>query len=415
MDSAPLFTCVIPVFNKWELTRACLESLRRNTPSADFEVVVVDNASSDATASECLPLGQALFPGRFTSLRFDANRNFGPACNAGAQAAASPLLFFLNNDTLLEPGWLPPLLRELDSDANTGAVGPLLCYPEDPQLGVRVQHLGIAVGPQLYPSHLYEYFPAGHPLVHKRRNVQALSAAALMLPRRLFFDCGAFYEEYRNGGEDIELGLRVGRMGFRQCCVPGSRITHLVGQTLGRHNHEAHNGQVLKARCFSLLVPDLALHAASDGYELGLTSMLLPYFALPQRREQMLGRRLAEGLDAASCAELLQREPLWLAGYTHLARLLESEGDVAGACSQRFLQSRFRPDGESMGELARLARLCGDSKRLATAEAWLAWQQEAAVDLRAAAKEVAWYMEALRQSDVAALYRNWRPGEAGSA
>lgn len=415
MDSAPLFTCVIPVFNKWELTRACLDSLRRNTPSADFEVVVVDNASSDATASECLPFGQALFPDCFRYLRFDTNRNFGPACNAGAQAAASPLLFFLNNDTLVEPGWLPPLLRELDSGARTGAVGPLLCYPEDPQLGVRVQHLGIAVGPQLYPSHLYEYFPAGHPLVHKRRNVQALSAAALMLPRRLFFDCGAFYEEYRNGGEDIELGLRVGTLGFRQCCVPGSRITHLVGQTPGRHDHEAHNGQVLKARCFSLLVPDLALHAASDGYELRLTSMLLPYFALPQRREQMLDRRLAEGLDAASCAELLQREPLWLAGYAHLARLLESEGDVPGACSQRFLQSRFRSDVQGMSELARLARLCGDAKRQAMAESWLAWRHDAAAStsLSAAADEVARYMEALGQVNVAALYRGWRPAQAG--
>lgn len=161
MASGLLFSAIIPVFNKWELTRACLESLRQNTPGADFAVIVVYNASSDATATDCLPLGQALFPGRFRYLRFAANRNFGPACNAGAQAADSPLLFFLNNDTLLEPGWLPPLLRALDLDARTGAVGPLLCYPHDPRLGVRVQHLGIAVGPQLYPSHLYEYFPAG--------------------------------------------------------------------------------------------------------------------------------------------------------------------------------------------------------------------------------------------------------------
>ena len=102
---------IIPVFNNWELTRQCLSSLAENSP-ADLEVIVVDNGSTDETATGLEPLGQTLFEKHFRRIRFEENRNFAPACNAGAQAAHSEFLFFLNNDTIIRPGWLPPLLAE---------------------------------------------------------------------------------------------------------------------------------------------------------------------------------------------------------------------------------------------------------------------------------------------------------------
>ena len=120
----PAFSVVIPVFNNWELTRACLQSLREHTSGIDVEVVVADNASSDATARELLPLGEALFHGRFQRLRFEKNRNFGPACNAGARAATAPFVFFLNNDTLPTPNWSAPLLEAFQADDSLGAVAP---------------------------------------------------------------------------------------------------------------------------------------------------------------------------------------------------------------------------------------------------------------------------------------------------
>ena len=132
----PLFAVIIPVFNNWGLTRDCLDSLREHTPGDNFEVVVVDNGSVDAGRTELEPLGNSLFPGRFTVVRFEENRNFGPACNAGAHTATASLLFFLNNDTVLTPGWAEPLLDALRADDSLGAVGPLLLYPDN-----TVQHL----------------------------------------------------------------------------------------------------------------------------------------------------------------------------------------------------------------------------------------------------------------------------------
>lgn len=97
---------IIPVLNKWELTKACLESLRAHTSAADgeIEVILIDNASKDATPLEAPALGQAFFGAGFVYLPQSVNRNFSASCNIGARAATGDLLFFLNNDTMLTPG-----------------------------------------------------------------------------------------------------------------------------------------------------------------------------------------------------------------------------------------------------------------------------------------------------------------------
>jgi len=407
--ASPLLSIVIPVCNKWELTRACLESLREHSSGCDFEVLLANNGSTDATASECPGLGASFFPDRFRHLRFDTNRNFGPACNAGARAAHGQLLLFLNNDTLLSPGWLPPLLAALQATPGVGAVGPLLAYPEEPGLGVRVQHLGIVVEPQLYLRHLYEFFPVSHPLVRKGRRVQALTAAALLLPRALFFACGEFCEEYRNGGEDVDLGVQISRQGLVQHCVAGSLVTHLTSQTPGRNDHEEHNARVFKARCLSHLIPDLSYHAQKDGYEVRLSEALKPYLALPARRAEVLNRRMVGGFDAGLCQEMLQREPLWLEGYALLARHSEAIGDLRGACVQRFLETRFRPEPLAFGELLRLSRLAGEERFRMEAERWFESDNalREGADLPGMACEVAGYMDTLQVPDMAALYRSW--------
>lgn len=98
---------IIPVFNNWELTRQCLSSLAENSP-ADLEVIVVDNGSTDETATGLEPLGQTLFEKHFRRIRFEENRNFAPACNAGAQAAHSEFLFSSTMSTIIRPAGCRP-------------------------------------------------------------------------------------------------------------------------------------------------------------------------------------------------------------------------------------------------------------------------------------------------------------------
>src|SRR2546421_9392744 len=98
---------VIPVHNQAFYSRVCLTSLEREQGGA--EVVVVDNGSTDGTPALLEEWSDPDGGRRF--VRCDANRGFGPACNAGAELATGELMVFLNNDTFVLRGWLSNLLR----------------------------------------------------------------------------------------------------------------------------------------------------------------------------------------------------------------------------------------------------------------------------------------------------------------
>ncbi len=327
--NAPAFSVVIPVFSKWELTRDCLQSLRKHTPGNDFEVVVADNASSDETAGQLLPLGEALFPGRFSRLRFEENRNFGPACNAGAKAASAPLVFFLNNDTLMTPGWSGPLLEAMNAANAPGALGPLLLYPDN-----TVQHLGVTYSPSGV-THLYKGFPADHPVVGRKRRLQCITAAALLMPRTLFLDIGGFYEGYRNGFEDVELSLRIRERGHTLACVPASRIYHLESKTSGRSDAEQHNSRLLSERCGEAFYIDEHHHGRRDGFLVRLNDWDdISLLVTPEESRALFASAVPD--DLAALEALLRRNPNWLDGAEYLCAACEKRGlwtEAAGYAS----------------------------------------------------------------------------------
>ena len=122
----PPATVVIPVWNAWEHTRRCLDSLRPTVGLRD-RVVVVDNGSSDATAAEL-----ARRPW-LTVITNAENRGFAAACNQGAAAATTDVVVFLNNDTLTPSRWIDALLAPLDAEGVVAA-GPRSNAVSGPQL-----------------------------------------------------------------------------------------------------------------------------------------------------------------------------------------------------------------------------------------------------------------------------------------
>ncbi|HDQ39935.1 MAG TPA: glycosyltransferase family 2 protein [Desulfonatronum sp.] len=351
-DDNPLVSIVIPVFNQWPLTAQCLKSLRQHTPGKSFEVVVVDNGSTDETASQCDALGKGLFPDRFQYFPQHHNLGFGPACNLGADHAKGEYLFFLNNDTLLTPNWLPPLLQGFRNDPRLGIVGPLLLYPGSE----RVQHLGVAFLPGFQAEHLYENFPANHALVHRLRKMQALTGAAMMLPRDLFSQCGCFFSDYLNGCEDLDLCTQVRKNNRDLSCIAESKIYHLTSQTEGRFARDTDNSRILYQRCSAWIVPDIHHLAAKDGYELRLTPWLVPYVALPEKRRVQLTAELAPKHDPEYWWNAVQQEPLWMEGYELLGSALEKAAAWEEACMVRFLHVHFEPSINGMQRLLSVAR-----------------------------------------------------------
>ena len=356
--SSPTISIVIPVLNKWELTKACLESLAQHTPAGVAEVIVVDNGSTDETVHALAPLGNQLFGSLFAPIRWEENRNFGPACNAGAAAARAPMLFFLNNDTLLTPNWLPPLLEAFETDPRLGAVGPLLLYEDG-----TVQHMGVTFSPPLSVAHLYAHFPATHRVVTQKRRLQALTAAALMVPKTLFQECGSFFSEYRNGFEDVELSLRIVQQGRTLECIPSSKIIHLESQTPGRKVDEGHNSRVLSSRCAPLCYPDVHHHALRDGFSLALDDRLHLCVLVGKEESEKLFTS-ASGKTVEDLWDIATANPLWVDGCCALAQHLEAAEAYKEAALFLGTAARIKHTFPMLKNQARLAKKGGDSLML---------------------------------------------------
>ena len=184
---------IIPVLNKLEFTRQCLDRIARNTSEAiSYEIIVIDNASTDGTAAWFEALGHDAPRNRVRYERNTTNLGFAKANNAGARLSESPYLLFLNNDTIVTPGWLSEMVRIARSDRSVGIVGIKQLFPYTNT----IYHTGIVFAPGGKPEHLYPHLDASLPKVNKQREYQAVTGACLLIERALFDDCGGFDEEY---------------------------------------------------------------------------------------------------------------------------------------------------------------------------------------------------------------------------
>jgi GT2 family glycosyltransferase len=367
----PKVSVIIPVWNLWDMTAACLRTLAEcGAGAADcadggLEVLVVDNGSGDATPEHLPALGRDLFGENFKALRLPQNMGFAIACNAGARAASGDLLFFLNNDARVTRGWLPPLADTLENP-KIGATGPLLLYPDG-----RIQHCGIAVSPFRRLWHLYEHFPGAHALPRKQRPLQAITGAALMLRREYFFEAGGFFEEYLNGFEDMDICCALRRKGYALALTPRSIVVHYTSRTPGRFDADKHNAALLTRRWGADIRPDLHELAARDGYLLRVGPSLTLWLALSEKSEKSLNAELAERMEAGQdpAAAFLERrlaeEPLWLGGHLRFMDLLESRNQRRKAISAGLSALGFFPLPQVQTRLLRLARREGMGEEVA--------------------------------------------------
>lgn len=334
-----LVSVVIPAWNNWDLTKACLESLAANTSEVSIQVVLADNGSTDATPRDCPALGRRLFGDAFVHVRLPENRGFAVACNQGAQAASGNYLFFLNNDALLTPGWLPPLLDAMRGDPRLAGVGPLLTFPEgDGSRSGRVQHAGIvaSAGPEF--RHLYELFPPEHPAVATRRRLQVITAAAMLVSSGLFRAHGGFFEGFVNGMEDVDFCRRAAKKGGYFSVIPESRVIHLTNRTAGRFKHERENLRLLLSKRVAF-EEDLARLVAEDGYGVAFTPWLELAVVLPEERGRALEAAWEAAPKPARLRGMLAAEPLWDAGYVLWGGIFPEETLTAATLRSKLCPS----------------------------------------------------------------------------
>ncbi len=248
---------IIPIFNRAELTEQCLTQLAKVTDSVRYEVIIVDNGSTDSTEKILSSLA-----GDIQIIRNTQNLGFAKACNQGARAARGKHLVFLNNDTIPKRDWLKPLIQELESHADVAVVGSKLLYQDN-----TVQHAGVAISRVFRtPYHFFLGVPESFPAVNTRREFQAVTAACMLVRKETFEDVGGFDEGFVNGFEDIDMCLRIRELGKKVIYQPQSCLYHLESQSPGRKTHDAANVKRFLARWEHQWIMDEDIEAYRSGY-----------------------------------------------------------------------------------------------------------------------------------------------------
>jgi GT2 family glycosyltransferase/radical SAM superfamily enzyme YgiQ (UPF0313 family) len=252
---------IIPVFNNLELTQNCLESIWEHTPPELYEIIVVDNGSSDGTPTFLKHLATA---GKIRPIANETNLGYAKACNQAARSARGDNLIMLNNDTVVTDGWLNALIETVEKDDNLAIVGAKLIYPND-----SVQHAGVVFNQKGKVYHLYRYFHRDHPAVNKTREFQVVTAACLLIRTSVFFQVGLFDEGFVNGFEDVDLCLRVGQAGYGIVYNPDCVVYHLESMTSGRSDHDLNNSRYLMEKWQGRpMIPDDFKYYEEDGLRL---------------------------------------------------------------------------------------------------------------------------------------------------
>ncbi len=256
------YSIIIPVFNKADLTKQCLDALPATIADAgEGEVIVVDNASSDHTQRVL-----AAYPW-IRVITNERNLGFAAANNQAARIARGEFLVLLNNDTEPWPGWLASMLRHA-AQPDVGAVGALLLYPNK-----TVQHGGVAVAgnpfgrQQFQPFHHNYLVPFEDPDVRRTQEFQIVTGACLLTPRALYERLGGLDEGYWNGYEDVDYCLKVGRAGMRVVYDGEAVLYHFESQSgIQRFRKTIWNTELLDRRWRGSVRFDAAEKMLARGY-----------------------------------------------------------------------------------------------------------------------------------------------------
>lgn len=209
--SAPTVTVVVPTYQRRESLARLLDGLDAQThPAHDFEVVVVDDGSSDGTDALLLAASTPYRLRHFTQ----SNSGPGAARNKGVAEARGRLIVFFDDDVVPEPGAIAAHVAVHRALSNTVAIGPMLPpRAERRPVWIRWEETKLLEEYQAMVSGAYACTP------------RQLFTANASIERTRFVDAGGFDPAFARA-EDVELGYRLRDLGSGFIFAPGARVTH---------------------------------------------------------------------------------------------------------------------------------------------------------------------------------------------
>jgi GT2 family glycosyltransferase len=226
-NEKPLVSVVVPNLNGKSLLGTCLRSLESQT-FKDFEVVVVDNGSTDGSVSYI----RSVFPWVAVIIENQTNLGFARACNQGIEASCGELIALLNNDTEADAGWLAELVRTSGDNPDVGMFASKTILFDRRDTIDTTGHL-------IYPDGLNRgrgRLETDRGQYDEKTDVFFPSGCAALYKRRMFEEIGLFDEHHFAYGDDTDIGIRGRLAGWGCVFVPGAIVYHRYSTTTGMYS-----------------------------------------------------------------------------------------------------------------------------------------------------------------------------------
>ena len=346
--ASPMVSIIVPTRDQLPMLNGLIDSLLSKTSYLHYEVLIVDNQSTEPAACAYLDGIAALDSAQLRVLRYPHPFNYSAINNFAAAQARGEYLVLLNNDTaVLHEDWLEALLNHAQRP-EVGIVGAKLHYPDG-----RIQHGGVVLG---------LHGPADHPFINQPmeangymhrlqvdQNYTAVTAACLMIRKSVYMEVGGLDEhDFKVSYNDVDLCLKAHRAGYLTVWTPWARLMHVGSVSQTQVDTSAQEAKIRRfqdeqAAMYRKWLPLLA-HDPAYNHNLSIDGA---GFELEAQRSQawqpfvspLLPRLFCVAADAHGCGHYRIVQP-----FEAMRREGLVEGMIAGAHLPPVALARYRPD-----------------------------------------------------------------------
>jgi GT2 family glycosyltransferase len=227
-----LVSVVIPTRDHGDDVDHCLRSLFERTTYPAYEVILVDNGSTDRESIALFDAWREREPDRFRVVRYDVPFNYSRINNHGVAQSSGQYVLLLNNDTeILTDDWMTAMVEQAQREP-IGAVGCKLLYSDN-----TIQHAGVIMGLHGLAGHGHRLFPADSPgyfvALKTVNNFSAVTAACLMVRRSVYDEVGGLDEDLTVAFNDVDFCLKIQQAGYRNVYLPHAVLYHFESKSRG--------------------------------------------------------------------------------------------------------------------------------------------------------------------------------------
>ena len=232
LPAMPKVSMIIPFRDQCDMLRRCVDSILKKTEYQNYEILLVDNQSSEPAMLEYLESVKKENNPKLKVIAYDHPFNYSAINNYAASQAEGEYILLLNNDTeVINEEWLSAMM-EYALEKGVGAVGAKLYFPND-----TIQHAGVMLGVSI-AGHAFKGFPRKSPgyfsMLTVARGYSAVTGACLLTKKSIYHEIGGLNEdELGVAYNDVDYCLRLREKNYRVVFTPFAELYHYESLTRG--------------------------------------------------------------------------------------------------------------------------------------------------------------------------------------